>query len=143
MVVWYVRPRMFALAVAAEMFPGGMVLLRCDNKGARQALSRGSRKTDLGNMLCATFWAIAASFSTPVWIESVAGTLNPSDTPSRDCVHCEKRIICDAKRREAPSVFKRVLSSYTSIHFSQFSIPLRELGFVPAWPCPEKGPNVV
>ena len=131
-------PSVFGLMIAVECFPGRSILLCGDNMGARQALSRGSCKTDLGRSLCAVFWTVAAAFSSPVWIEEVAGVLNPSDFPSRDCVWCEKPLKCDAKRCEVPCVLKRILFSRSSVNLAQFSIPSGNSGFTHAWPCPDK-----
>ena len=128
--------RMFGLAVAAELFPGMAVLLCCDNKGAVQTLCRGTCRTELGRMLCATFWTLAATYSIPVWIESVAGALNPSDIPSRDCVLRTKPLVCPTKRCEVPAILDGILVSRSAVHLSQFSLAVGMLGFVQAWPRP-------
>ena len=135
---WAFHPNVYGLAIAAQMFPGRIVLLCGDNRGAKQALSRGSCKTELGKMLRSVFWTVAASFATPVWIESVAGTLNPSDVPSRDCIICEKPIVCKSKRCEVPIFLKRLLASRSCVHLAQFSIHMGNLGFGNSWTCPNK-----
>ena len=127
---------LFGVSLAAELRPGRTVILCGENKGASQTLVRGSCKTDTGRMICASVWTIAATFSIPLWIESVAGTLNPSDPPSRDCTICNKPSRLSVKRCEVPTIFHNTLGPPISLKNSQFSVTSGSTGFCCAWPCP-------
>ena len=84
---------LFGVSLAAVLCPGRPVILRCDNMAESQTLVRGPCKTSTGRMLCARFWTVAATFGVPVWVASVAGTLNHSDPPTRDCTICNLRML--------------------------------------------------
>lgn len=76
------------LALRAEYSPGGNILLRCDNLGARGVLVRGHSRANYGRGLASAFWSIAACAKTHVWVEFARSGLNASDSPSRVCVNC-------------------------------------------------------
>ena len=80
---------LYGLCVGAELFPGRSVILCCANRGSAQTLVRGACKTEFAMMACATFWTVAAPNGIPVWIEEVAGKLNPPD-PLQGIASCVK-----------------------------------------------------
>ena len=87
-------------------------------------------------MLFATFWKLAATYPLPVWAESVAGMLNSSGVPSRDCILCQEPLHYPTKRREVPAILERILAPRSAVRLSQFSLSVGMLGSVPEWPRP-------
>ena len=75
----------YALLIASLFMPSRPLLLRGDNSGAVASIVRGNCATKAGEKLTAAFWAIAAFYSTPIWIEEVRSKFNISDPPSRAC----------------------------------------------------------
>ena len=125
------------VSLASELCPGRTVILCGDNMGASQTLVRGSCKTSTGGTMCAFVWTIAATLSVPLWIESVAGTLNPSDPPSRDCPMCNKPSRVEVERCEVPNISHIALNSLVSLKNSQFPVAAGTACFCNAWPCPQ------
>ena len=114
--------QVFALAVAEALYPGQCVLLGCYNMGATQALRRGSCKTEVGAMLCAAFWTLAAATTVPVWVESVAGALNPADRPARACEFCASSLECVSKRCGVPAYVALAQRSRNDLFIPQSAI---------------------
>ena len=69
------------LTTAADHAPGRDALLRCDNMGARGAVTRGRSKTCQGRGLASVFWSIAARATNHVWVELVRSAANHADPP--------------------------------------------------------------
>ena len=131
------RANLFGLAVAIEEFPGRAVLLCSDNLGATQTLIRGACRAATSGRMSAVFWNLAGTNATPVWIDEVAGKLNPPDPPSRDCVFCEGPFVASPKRCEVPNILHRILLNSNTLKESQFPITAGTRGFTPAWECVE------
>ena len=127
---------LFGLALEAELCHGRSVILCCDNKAASQTLVRGHSPTPVGRMICASFWTLAMTFSIPVWVESVAGTLNPSDPASRGRPGCLRLIQVKNKRCEAPKISPNIINSRNSLTHSQFHLAPGPQGFCESWACP-------
>ena len=127
---------LFGMSLAAVMCPGRPVILCCDNRGATQTLVRGYCKTVTGRKLCSSFWTIASTFLAPLWIQSVEGSLNPSDPPSRDCILRNKPFSVPHKTCEIPNILFEVLKSPISLKNPHLSIPACITGFCNAWPRP-------
>ena len=120
---------LFGLAVFAVLAPGRCAILRGDNMAAGETLVRGSSRTAVGRMICGSFWSMAAPFSIPVWIGTVAGTLNPIEPPSRDCVAFAHPIPTPQKRCEVPSVLFSILKPRKSLYEAQLHTPIPATGF--------------
>ena len=71
------------ILTAREISPARPILLRFDNEGAAAAIIRGSCRSELGRLVAAVFWPIAAALGIAVWVETGLSELNPSDPPSR------------------------------------------------------------
>ena len=60
---------LLGLRAALSLFPGGPVLLGCDNQGANGAGARGPNKTRIGRSIASVFWHAAAEGGCAVWVE--------------------------------------------------------------------------
>ena len=127
----------YGICIAAEFDPGRAVILCCDNTCAASALVRGRCQSDLSREMCSTIWSVAAACALHVWIEHVAGKLNPADPPSRDCRVCSKPSLAKEKRCVVPLSFHRILSHRESLFRSQTRVAAGSGGFMQAWPCPK------
>ena len=87
----------YAFHAASLFWPGMPMLLCTDNAGEAATLVRGSCASSMGGVLASTFWAAAASYCTPVWVEEVRSKYNIADPPSRVC-HLLGMMPCRSRR---------------------------------------------
>ena len=129
---WKCVPTCMAWPWPLSNSPGGpSCLAQTTDGGATQTLARGAFRAAKSMRLCATFWNLAGANATPVWIEDVAGRLNPPDPPPRECTFRANACPLCSKRREVPSIPHRILLSANSLKGSQFPIPVGTRGCTP------------
>ena len=135
---------LYGLRIAEEFDPERAVILFCGNTCATGSLVRGCCKSPVSRALCSAIWSVAARCALHVWIEHVAGALNPPDPPPRGCPACAKPFSVAVKRFVVPTLFRRILSSRESLLTSQTKIPAESHGFTQSWPCPmtDAGPTL-
>ena len=125
----------YALVIASLLKPGRPLLLCGDNSGACAALVRGNCTTAAGKTLTAIFWAIAAFYGTPVWVEEVRSKFNIADPPSRACPCLDDPHPFKKPNFGVPESFKNLFESNEKLVESQFKFTEGKPSFVGPWPC--------
>ena len=125
-----------ALMIASLLKPGHPVLMCGDNNSAVAALVRGNCDSDVGRILTAVFWAVAAFYGTPVWIEEVRSKFNIADPPSRACSLLEDPSVLKTPNFGVPESFKQMFLSRENLTKTQFEFRETKLSFTGPWPCP-------
>ena len=125
-----------AITVASLLKPGHPVLMCGDNNSAIAALVRGNCDTTIGRMLTAVFWAVAAFYGTPVWIEEVRSKFNIADPPSRACSMIEDPSEVKSINYGVTESFKQIFTSKENLLKAQFEFCEGKLSFTGPWACP-------
>ena len=125
-----------ALIITSLLKPGHPILLCGDNNSAVAALIRGNCESKRGRMLTAVFWAVAAFYGTPVWIEEVRTKFNIADPPSRACCLLADPAVLKTPNFGLPESFKWIFHSLENLTSAQFEFSEKKLSFTGPWPCP-------
>ena len=130
----------YALLAASLLMPGRPLLLCGDNSGAVAAIVRGNCTTKAGKMLTAVFWAIAAFYGTPIWVEEVRSKFNIADLPSRACPLLEEPFSFKKPNFGVPESFKYIFDSLKNLGEARYKFTEQGLAFTGPWACQNSEP---
>ena len=107
-----------------------------DNNSAVAALVRGNCDSEIGGILTAVFWEIAAFYGTPVWIAEVRSKFNIADPPSRACNLLEDPSVVKTPNFGIPETSKQTFISKENLLKAQFEFCETKLSFPGPWSRP-------
>ena len=128
----------YALHAVSLFWPGRPILLCIDNSAAAAALVRGNCPSPIGASLASVFWAAAAAYSTPVWIEEVRSRFNAADSPSRQCALIDVIPNFTGKNAGVPDLFTQSFDSMDALTRFRFRRPTACQSMNPPWECIEE-----